>query len=143
MSISIKRRPRMAVMLVALCALGSARLISPLVQFWRQPARAAEAPERFMTRFEPLAALLPPGQVTGYLFDEAHANLGLMHPDNRFYLAQYALVPHLVDRTPAHRLVIVDSDSPTATPEMALREHWTLVADLRQGVKLFRTRRED
>jgi hypothetical protein len=143
MRISIKRRPRTAVILVAACALGSARLTSQFVQFRRQSAGAAEAAGQYMTRFEPLAAFLPPGHVTGYLFDEVHADPGLLHPDNRFYLAQYALVPHPMDRTPDHRLVIVDSDTPTATPDIALREHWTLAADLHNGVKLFCTHRKD
>ncbi len=143
MRISIRRRPRIAVILVAVCALGSARLTSQLVRFRRQSTGTAEAAEQYMTRFEPLAAFLPPGQITGYLFDEAHADRGLLHPDNRFYLAQYALVPHLVDHTPDHRLVIVDSDTPAATPDIALREHWTLAADLHNGVKLFCTQRKD
>ena len=62
-----------------------------------------------------------------------------MHPDGRLYLAQYALSPRRLAEGTASRWVIVESDCPEIAPEIATSAHWTLLADLRNGVRLYRT----
>jgi hypothetical protein len=49
----------------------------------------------------------------------------------------------MVEGSAAHALVITDSDDPMSLPEIAVSEHWTLVAALGNGTRLFRTREKD
>ena len=54
-------------------------------------------------------------------------------------LAQYTLSPRRVAGNAASPWVIIDSDRPEIVPEIAASARWTLVADLRNGVRLYRT----
>jgi hypothetical protein len=138
MKLFATRWPRAAVWLVCLAALGNARLIRDALR----PENAHRKPvpaDVFAARFQPLAAQLPPADVLGFWVDEAHADRELQHPGARLYLAQYVFSPRLIDLSFAHRWVIVDSDCPEIPPAIAVAQHWTLKADLHNGVRLYET----
>lgn len=85
----------------------------------------------FIARYEPLAEFLPPRGLVGYVSPQDTGEI---------FVAQYVLSPRLVERTPRAPLVICDNPlEPEGTPEIAAREHWTLVHDFGGGLKLFRT----
>jgi hypothetical protein len=117
--------------------LAGLRIVWSIVGELRQPPESNSV-EAVIARFEPLRRLLPEGVVTGFVVDERHADVTLVPAAERFRLAQYALSPRLVEDSPDHALVVVDADVPT-TPEVARARGWTLVADLHNGVRLFRT----
>jgi hypothetical protein len=132
--------PRCAIVLLCACALANGRVAWNAVRHLGGPPDNG-SPEVFIARFQPLAAWLPEGTMTGFVIDEAHTDSKRLHPDGRLGLAQYALSPHLLDPWRPRALVIVDSDDPEAMPEMAVRQGWTLIVNLHNGVKLFSTPR--
>jgi hypothetical protein len=132
-----KPRPRTAIVLICICAVANFRMARQAISRHFSP-RTHEAFGQYAARFEPLRASLPAGSVTGYILDTAHADPDRLHPDARFALAQYALAPRLVERSARHPLVIVDGDGPRPPPE-SLTGDWTLVTDLGNGVRLYRT----
>jgi hypothetical protein len=99
------------------------------------------APAAFVPRFAPLAAYLPAKATIGYMLDADHADVQRRHPDARYALAQYCLAPRLIARTADFPLVIVDSDDAESPPGIAQERGWTIVADLHNGVRLYRTER--
>jgi hypothetical protein len=135
-------RLRLAIWLICVCALANVRMLFDAFHQFGNPPQA-DSQQIWIARFEPFRPLLPEGTVTGFLVDQAHADVKLKHPAERLALARYALAPRLVEGSPAHALVITDSDDPASLPEIAVGEHWTLVAALGNGARLFRTRPED
>jgi hypothetical protein len=117
--------------------LASSRIVWSAVREFRERS-AGNSVEAVIARFEPLRGLLPEGAVTGFVVDQRHADVRLIPVAERFRLAQYALSPLVVEDCPDHALVVVDADVP-ALPEVAGVRGWTLVADLHNGVRLFRT----
>ena len=133
-----RRWPGVAIALVCGCTLASLYLFQRDV--WHGYAtQECRSTEQFVARYEPLRPLLPTAEVTGFVLDKRHLDAGLMYPGARLFLAQYALSPRLLASRTAARWVIVDSDSPEIAPEMATSAHWTLTADLHNGVRLYRT----
>jgi hypothetical protein len=132
------RWPRMALVLVCLAAIANVRMISHALRHRDVPKPGEIGP--FVARFEPLRPMLPEGSVTGFVLDREHAAPHPPHPEARFALAQYALCPRVVEELPLHELVIVDSDAPATPPAVARQCGWDLVADLGNGVRLYRTR---
>ena len=107
---------------------------------WRDGAtHDPYSPERFVARYEPLRPLLPREEVTAFVLDERHLETKRLHPGARLFLAQYAVAPRRLMQNAASRWVVVDSDRPEVLPEVATKAHWTLLADLRNGVRLYRT----
>jgi hypothetical protein len=107
---------------------------------WREyKAQNPDLPLQLITKYEPLRPFLPKGEVMRFLIDENHWDSKLMHPNGRLFLAQYAISPHLLNFDAASSWVIVDSDCPGSVPDIATSAHWTLVADIRNGVRLYRT----
>lgn len=140
--LSPQQRIRGAMLLVAVGAVGSARALPQAVQqCLADPKPDATAP--FVARFEALKPLVRATPSLGYLSQAQ--NLDPKHPDpaKRLYLVQFALAPRLVEQRTDREWVIFDSDELAAAPEIATREGWTLVADLHNGVKLFRTVPQD
>jgi hypothetical protein len=95
--------------------------------------------QRFIAKYEPIRPLLPKGETICFFIDESHADANLVPPYGRLFLAQYAISPQLLNFNATSNWVIVDSDCPESVPDIAASDHWTLVADLRNGVKLYRT----
>ena len=139
MRLSCRRRPRVAMALIVGCTHVSLCVCTQ--KAWRAYIEEPHSvPEQFLARYEPLRGLMPEMAVTGFLADERHIDPALMHPDGRRFLAQYALSPRRLGDCKASEWVIVDSDHPEIPPEIATSSHWTLMADLRNGVRLYRTR---
>lgn len=89
--------------------------------------------QRSDQRFATLRAALPPRGIVGYVGASGNAALG------DYYLAQYALVPLVVDHSPNHPLVVGNfpvSLPPTSPPS----GHLQLVKDFGDGVLLFANR---
>ena len=129
------------IVLVCLCVWGLAniRLIVSTVRESRNPL-AGYTPSAMIPRFEPLAQWLPEEAEAGYLLDEENADLKTHAPASRRSLALYTLSPRIIRPTTDCPLVIVDSDRPETPPKIAGQQGWTLVADLHNGVRLYRTR---
>ena len=102
-------------------------------------AQNSYLPQQLIAKYAPLRPLLPKGEVIRFLIDENHSDPNLMHPNGRLFLAQYAISPRLLNFDAASSWVIVDSDCPGSVPDIATSSHWTLVADIRNGVRLYRT----
>jgi hypothetical protein len=133
-----RRSPGAAITLVCGCALVSLYLFQR--DAWRDCATHDQySPERFVARYEPLLPLLPREEVTGFVLDERHLETKRLHPGARLFLAQYAVSPRRLTQDAASHWVVVDSDSPEVVPDVATKAHWTLLADLRNGVRLYRT----
>jgi hypothetical protein len=139
MRIRFRRRPDVAIVLICSSALLSLYVFLHLA--WQTYFTTPRCPaEQCMDRYEPLGELLPAATVTGFLADQRHLDPEAMPLDARLYLAQYALSPRRLVGGATSRWVIVDSDCPETTPEVAASSHWILSADLRNGVRLYRTR---
>lgn len=132
------RSPRIAIALLCGCALISLFVFQ--YSTWRKHANEGSlASERFARRYELLREFLPADGEVRFVIDEAHASEKLLHPHARLAIAQYALSPRCVVSKTASPWVIIDSDCPQVVPDIALSQHWKQVADLRNGVRLYRT----
>jgi hypothetical protein len=96
-------------------------------------------PQQLIAKYAPLGPFLPQGEVIRFLIDENHSDSKIAHPNARLFLAQYAISPRLLNFDAESSWVIVDSDCPGSVPDIATSSHWTLVADIRNGVRLYRT----
>ncbi|WP_254507460.1 hypothetical protein [Anatilimnocola floriformis] len=105
----------------------------------QKAARVPNAKEALLQRYDNLAAVLPATGTIGYLPD-AKAPGKSIHPEARFGLLRYALVPRLLTQSVEAPYIIFDSDRPSAAPEGPLAENLLLVADLQDGLKVFRRR---
>jgi hypothetical protein len=133
-------RPCLAILLICLGALASFRTTWSAASAWRRPP-ADNSPPTILARFEPLEELLPKDAAIGFLVDERYADPKVFLPAGRLWLASYVLSPRGVNSWTDQALVIVDSGMPAPLPEAARSRGWILVADLHNGVRLFRTRR--
>jgi hypothetical protein len=138
MPFPIHRSPNLAVLLVCGCTLVS--LCWFQYRAWYvEPARKPDATEQWIAKYAPLRPLLPRDEPTRFVVDADHLNNARMHPEGRLYLAQFAVSPRLLGDCRLSRWVVVESDSPETPAEIAARSHWTPVADLCNGVRLYRT----
>lgn len=138
MQLSILSRARLALALFALCGLGIGRL--SLVSFqhaWSSPGGGTAS--RFIAKYETLKPYLSPQQPVGYLPDVSRMDLRALPLTGRLSLAQYALSPPIIEPLRDQPLILFESDDPQAMPDLAVEGRWTLVADLHNGLKLFRT----
>jgi len=131
--------PRIVLACLCLWGLANIRLVRTTVREFVNPL-ATYTPSAMIPRFEPLGQWLPEATSTGYLLDEENADMQTHFPGSRFPLARYALSPRMIRRTTDCPLVIVDADRPETPPKIARQQGWTLVADLHNGVRLYRTR---
>jgi hypothetical protein len=140
--LSPQLRIRGATLLIVFGALGSARALPRAVQQYQADAKP-DATVPFVARFEALKPFAERSPSLGYLTVSQHLDPQRSDLVQRLYLAQFALAPHVIERRIDRDLVIFDSDRPEVTPQIAEREGWILVADLHNGVKLFRTGRQE
>ncbi len=133
--------PRLVLACICLWGLADVRVVFDAI-CRHGKTRPTYEPTVMVPRFEPLAQWLPDAVTTGYLLDSENTGAGPIHPEARIRLAQYALSPRLICRTTDCPLVIVDSDRPEKPPKIAQARGWTLVADLHNGVRLYRTERD-
>jgi hypothetical protein len=132
--------PRIVLVCLCLWGLANIRLALNCVREYGDPL-ASYTPAAMIPRFEPLGQWLPNATGAGYLLDEEHADLQTHNPGSRLSLALYTLSPRMIRQTTACPLVIVDADRPDTPPKIAREQGWTLVADLHNGVRLYRTQR--
>jgi hypothetical protein len=92
---------------------------------------------QLVARYEPLCSWIPAGEATRFVMDEAHPTDADFY--RRMFLTQYALSPRRVTRAATARWVVVDSACSDQAPEIARSAHCRLVADLHNGVRLYRT----
>jgi hypothetical protein len=121
---TLPAKTRLALLVfVFCCLLSSARLVmeAPI------PVRSTpdDIAQRSDLRFARLKAALPQRGVIGYVGDSGIAP---------YYLAQYALAPLVLDRSPYHPFVVGNFPS---NPPVASVEKLRLVKDFGDGVLLF------
>lgn len=135
-----RRSPSAAIALIGGCAVLSLYLFERSA--WLEcGTHDRYAPEQFVARFEPLLPLLPKDEPADYLLDQRHANIERLHPGARLLLARYAVTPRQLTENAGSHWVVVDSDRPDVVPDAALSARWILLADLRNGVRLYRKER--
>jgi hypothetical protein len=111
------------------CLLSSVRIVvdapTPiqLRELHREIARQSDE------RFAELKTMLPESGIVGYAGESGPA------ADGSYYLAQYALAPLVVDRTPNHALVV--GNFATSQVAQSAVENLRLVKDFGNGVLLF------
>lgn len=132
------RSPRIAMLLVVGCAVASTYVFQSGI-WGRCGLWYEELPGQYAERYRLLGDAVPAGASMRFVVDERHATNRIMSADSRLYLAQLALSPRVVGNRVESRWVIVDSDVPEAIPKVATRGGWDLVADLHNGVRLYRT----
>jgi hypothetical protein len=133
-----RRAPRTAIALVCGCAIVNLCVLQHAI-FRGCREREQSVAEQLVARYEPLDAWAPKGEAMQFVLDDRHVDREFAHPDARLYLAQYALSPRCVGRNVKSRWVIVDSDASAIVPKIAVDGRWTLVADFRNGLRLYRT----
>ena len=106
------------------CLLSTARVLRDAPGFGRLSTQAVA--KRSDQRFAAIKASLPTHGVVGYVGDSSE-------PVADYYLAQYALAPLVIDRSPNHSLVV--GNFPAAPP--VAHEHLRLLTDFGNGVLLF------
>jgi hypothetical protein len=133
-----RRSPQIAVAMVCGTALVSLYLYQR--DLWRDCAtQHRTALEQIVAKYEGLRPLLPVGEAAGFVLDQQHVDPKLALFGARIGLARYAVAPRRLIETPDARWVVVESDRPEIVPEIAASAHWTLCADLRNGIRLYRT----
>jgi hypothetical protein len=131
------RSPQCAVVLTCGCAL--AYLAALNCEIWRPDAAQVQMnAQRWVARYEPLRSLLPADEISRFQIDKKYTDENLQHPDARLYLARCAVVPRRLAYEAKSRWIVVDSDRPDIEPALAKAGRWTLVADLHNGVRLYR-----
>ena len=137
-----RQRPGARIVLVCLCVWGLAnvRLIVSTVRESRNPL-AGYTPSAMIPRFAPLAQWLPEDAEASYLLDEENADLKTHAPAARRALALLTCAV-AADHPADNGLPSGDrsTDRPETPPKIAGQQGWALVADLHNGVRLYRTR---
>jgi hypothetical protein len=114
------------VIFVACCLLSTVRLIRDAPNPFH--LKVDDISQRSDQRFAALQEVLPKQGVFGYVGESGNAAL----PD--YYLAQYALAPRVIDRSPNPALVI--GNFPSSRPGLP-SSNLKLIQDLGNGVLLF------
>ena len=135
-----RQRAAAAVALIILTALSAIRWP---IQTFRQMNRTPHDDEvtQFLSRYQRLAPYLPGKCQIGYLVPPEEAESRKALHTARLELLQYALAPRMVDKFTDQEVVILDSDKPKAHAKDADHQDWELVADLHDGIKLYRAPR--
>jgi len=96
---------------------------------------------RYVERFTPLKRLLPSHGVVGYTTGREVDNIYLSGNETaKYYLAQYALIPVVVDYGTHYRFVIGNFDRPFDEVKDLIKGNVAPVEDLGNGVVLLENR---
>jgi hypothetical protein len=112
-----------ALLFISCCLLSSVRILEKARA--PNPLHADDIEKRSDQRFALLKAALPQNGVVGYVGDSDNLE--------DYYLAQYALAPVVVDRSPNHPLVVGNFPTAPAPADSNLQ----LLKDFGNGVLLF------
>jgi hypothetical protein len=141
----IDLRTRWALAIFAVCSFA---LVSNLIFFGRE-AKHYTSPytpdelayydpwnelAKYQHRFERVRVKLDPNQVVGYVSDTPSST--------HFTFTQYVLAPVVMEMNTSHRIVVGNFKRGTIPIEVRTNAQLVLVADLGNGVALFRTRRK-
>ena len=124
---NLPEKTRLVLLVFVLCCLlSSARLVIETPN----PGRFTpdEVAQRSDLRFARLKAALPQRGVIGYVGEAGESGVPA------YYLAQYALAPLVLDRSPNHPFVVGNFPSTASAPSI---EKLRLVKDFGDGVLLF------
>ena len=130
-------------LLVAFAGYASVNLfVSEYSMFRAQPApghSATDSITAYVSRFERLKTLVPPHAVVQFVNRDGEDQRAFWY---HYGLTQYALTPILIDSLPRHELVVVNfpDANPARIDRFAAAESLTVLADLDNGVVLFRRR---
>jgi hypothetical protein len=100
---------------------------------------ASDGIGEFLARCRRLEPHLPASGRIGYRAPSALAQTHSPVKGDRLQLMRYALAPRIVEQFWDHELVIFDADDPALAPSQKESRGWRVVADLGDGMKLFRT----
>jgi hypothetical protein len=129
-----RRRAVAGLMLLALaCSLSAMRELMQSPSLGHQKATGDDVEARSDLRFSELRKALPQSGVVGYIGEDGPSAVV------EYYLAQYALAPLVVDRSPNHAFVIGNFPS-SAKASSNEATQFSLVRDFGNGVMLFATR---
>jgi hypothetical protein len=134
-----KRRssPRLAIAIIYGCAIVA--LLIYQFTTWQRYLAQSKSTQGFPARYEALGPLLPADETTRFVVDRNNADLKKVAEPARLYLAQYVVSPKRLGSEVKSSWVVVDSDCIDREPKIAKTSHWTLVSDLRNGIRLYRT----
>lgn len=90
---------------------------------------------RYIRRFEAAKTMLPEHGVIGYRSD--CSDMSNINCIADFYLAQYALSPIILDRSPKHNLVLGNFGNPDATQRESTGDIVKVLMDSGNGIKLY------
>lgn len=135
MWMGLRRSPQAAILLVCGCAVCHLALFQ--FNLWRRCAAQKTSQLQIAARYEPLSQFLPKDETARFVLAEDHPE----KPDYfaRLFMAQYAASPHRLVKDGGTRWVVVDSGRPDVATAVAGSTRWQLAADLRNGVRLYRT----
>ena len=136
----IRRAQRvwLVIAMVALAALTNVRLPVRGITEVAQSA-SSDGIGEFLGRCRRLEPHLPARGQIGYRALSDHARTHSRVKGDRLQLMRYALAPRIIEQFWDHELVIFDADDPASVPSPEESRGWQLVADLHDGMKVFRT----
>ena len=113
------------------CLLSSVRIVVDAPTPIQLPELHSVIARQSDERFAELKMILPGSGIVGYVGESGPA------ADGSYYLAQYALAPLVVDRSPNHELVI--GDFATSQTSQTSAGNLRVLKDFGNGVLLFTT----
>jgi hypothetical protein len=132
------RRVWLAIAMITLAALSNFRL--PIRSFGEVAnGRSSDGIDEFLNRCRRLERHLPATGRIGYRAPPANPGARVTVKGDRLQLMRYALAPRIVEQFWDHQLVIFDADDRASSPSPGESRGWRVVADLEDGMKVFRT----
>jgi hypothetical protein len=129
--------PRLAIAIIYGCAVVTLLIFQYTT--WQHYVTQSKSLCGFPKRYEKLAPLLPDDEASRFVVDRSCTDLKKTSEAARLFLAQYVVSPKRIGSEVESSWVVVDSDCVDREPQIAKTSHWTLVSDLRNGVRLYRT----
>jgi hypothetical protein len=132
------RRVWVVIAMLTLAALSNVRL--PIRSFGEvSGGKPSDGISEFVARCHRLEPHLPAAGPIGYRAPPARAEAHSPVKGDRLQLMRYALAPRIVEQFWDHQLVIFDADDPALSPSPKESRGWRVVADLGDGMKVYRT----
>ncbi len=132
------RRVWLVIAMLTLAALSNLRL--PIRSFGEvSSGKTSDGINEFLTRCRRLESHLPAKGAIGYRAPPASEQARSPVKGDRLQLMRYALAPRIVEQFWDHQLVIFDTDDPALSPSPKESCRWRVVADLEDGIKVYRT----
>jgi hypothetical protein len=128
----------LVIAMLTLAALGNLRL--PIRSFGEiSSGKTSDGINEFLSRCRRLEPHLPANGAIGYRAPPTREQTFPPVKGDRLQLMRYALAPRIVEQFWDHQLVIFDADDPALSPSPKESRGWRVVADLGDGMKVYRT----